>query len=65
MQHNPDPNSQYRPASSPSDIPEDRSDYASELKGGLPMRKRRYSPFDRIGSRQWEPQQGQMPKGYA
>lgn len=64
MQHNPDSNSQP-PQSSPSDIPSDRGDYASTLRGALPSRKRRYSPFDRIGARYFETAPGQMNESYA
>lgn len=44
---------------------DDKGDYASTLKGGLPNKKRKISPFDKIGSRQWQPQKGQVSKSYA
>ena len=49
---------------SPSDLTP-QTGYASSLSGDLPLRKHRYSPFDRLGSRQWQPQKGQMSNSYA
>lgn len=48
-----------------ADIPNDKGDFASSLRGGLPFKKRKVSPFDRIGSRMWQDQKGQLPKSYA
>lgn len=38
---------------------------APVVKGGLPFKKAKRSPFDRLGAKQWQPQKGQMSKGYA
>ena len=48
-----------------SDIPSQKENFPSTLSGNLPTRKRRFSPFDRLGDRQWKPQKGQQSKSYA
>lgn len=46
-----------KPAPKPptsSDAPTQSLSPASNLSGALPFRKRKVSPFDRIGARQWD-----------
>lgn len=48
----------------PSDLSSQTGGAASSLSGQLPLRKHRYSPFDRLGSKQFQPQKGQVSMSY-
>lgn len=50
--------------SAPSDLQPQRG-YASSLSGQLPSKKRRVSPFDRLGAKQFQPEKGQKSESYA
>lgn len=52
------------PPPGPSDL-QPAKGFASSLTGNLPTGKRRRSPFDRLGARQWQPQKGQKSESYA
>lgn len=52
-------------ASKPNSSDLSKPSYASTMTGSLPTAKRRRSPFDRIGSQQWQPGKGQVSNSYA